>query len=137
MKYILDASVALKWVLPEVGSDKAIALGEDFQMGIHELLAPDTFPVEVAHGLTRAERRGIIRAPEATQRFNEIAVALPQLHAYLPLLSRAIEMSSTARVGVYDCLYVALSEREQCQVVSADQRLVNCFPSNVIALATL
>ena len=46
-------------------------------------------------------------------------------------------LSSQARIGVYDCLYVALSEQEQCQVLSADQRLVNTFPGQVIPLSTL
>jgi hypothetical protein len=60
MKYILDANVALKWVIPEKHSDKAIRLRSDYQAGIHELHAPDIFPVEAAHALTRAERKGDI-----------------------------------------------------------------------------
>lgn len=55
MKYVLDASVALKWVLPESNSAKAMTLGEDYKRQIHELIAPDTFPVELAHALTRGE----------------------------------------------------------------------------------
>jgi hypothetical protein len=46
MKYVLDASVAEKWVLPEPDSAKAIALRDDYRRGVHELLAPDTFPAE-------------------------------------------------------------------------------------------
>jgi predicted nucleic acid-binding protein len=57
MKYIIDSNVALKWVLPEQGTDKAIQLRDDFRSAVHELLAPDIFPVEVLHALTRAERR--------------------------------------------------------------------------------
>src|SRR5207245_11182799 len=38
MKYVLDSSVAVKWVLPEVDSDKADLLRVDFQNGIHELV---------------------------------------------------------------------------------------------------
>ena len=57
MKYVLDASVALKAVLPETDSDKAVALIEAFQKQIHELIATETFLVEVAHALTRSERR--------------------------------------------------------------------------------
>jgi predicted nucleic acid-binding protein len=29
------------------------------------------------------------------------------------------------RIGVYDCIYVALAEREGCQLITADDRLVN------------
>lgn len=137
MKYVLDASVALKWILPEADSDEAIRLQEGFENNIHDLLAPDTFPVEVAHALTRAERRGIIEASEALRRFQLIARTLPLLHPYLPLLPHAIEVSSQRRIGVYDCLYVVLAEHEQCKVVSADQRLRNTFPTLVIAISKL
>ena len=39
----------------------------------------------------------------------------------------AYALSSQMRIGVYDCLYVALAENAQCEVVSAKQRLVNTF----------
>jgi predicted nucleic acid-binding protein len=43
MKYVLDASVAVKWVLPEADSAKAISLRDDYRKGVHELIAPDIF----------------------------------------------------------------------------------------------
>lgn len=42
MKYVLDASVGLKWVLPEDGSGKALSLGLEYRNGLLELIAPDT-----------------------------------------------------------------------------------------------
>ena len=51
----------------------------------------------------------------------------PILHPYLPLLRRAVDISSTRRVGVYDCLYVALAEREGCELVTADAKLVTAL----------
>jgi hypothetical protein len=57
MRYVLDASVALKWVMPEVDSPIAVRLRDEFLNGMHELFAPDIYPVEVAHALTKAERR--------------------------------------------------------------------------------
>ena len=33
-------------------------------------------------------------------------------------------MASRARIGVYDCLYVALAEQEECELLTADDRLV-------------
>lgn len=46
MKYVLDASVALKWVLTEPDSPKALFVRDDYRKQLHELLAPDLFPVE-------------------------------------------------------------------------------------------
>ena len=52
-------------------------------------------------------------------------VYLPELHPYLPLLPRAYPIASHARIGLYDCLYVALAEREDCELLTADARLVS------------
>lgn len=60
MRYVLDANVAVKWVLPEPDSDKALALLDDFRNHVHELIAPSTFAIECAHAFTRAERKGIL-----------------------------------------------------------------------------
>jgi predicted nucleic acid-binding protein len=138
MKYVLDASVAIKWVLPEPDSSKALSLRDDFQRRIHELIAPDTLAVEVAHALTRAERRNILQPGEAAIRLSRILSFPPDLQPYLSLLPRAVELSSQLRIGVYDCLYVALAERESCQLITADQRLVNSLGgASVLALSTL
>jgi hypothetical protein len=72
MKYVLDLNVALKWVLPEIDDVKAIAIREGFQQGIHELLAPDVFPVEVAHALAKDERRGAITHGEGSLKMADV-----------------------------------------------------------------
>lgn len=137
MKYVLDASVAVKWVLPEADSAKAISLRDDYATGIHELIAPDVFKVEAAHALTRAERRGLLQHGEAISRMVSLMQSRPHLSPFSSLLPRAMEISSQMRIGVYDCLYVALSEREGCKIVSADQRLLALFHVHTIALSSL
>jgi predicted nucleic acid-binding protein len=124
MRYVLDSNVALKWVLIEADSDKARRLRVGFQQQIHDLLAPDVFPVEVAHGLAKAERRGIIPQGDADRLLANVLSTPPQFHPYLPLLKRALDIASQSRIGVYDCLYVALAEREGCELLTADDRLV-------------
>jgi predicted nucleic acid-binding protein len=104
MKYVLDSNTSLKWVLTEADSDKARRLRGEFQNQIHELLAPDVFPVEVAHGLAKAERRGVIPQGDADRLLTNVLSTPPQFHPYLPLLKRALDIASPARIGVYDCL---------------------------------
>ena len=48
----------------------------------------------------------------------------PILFTSFPLMTRAIDISSSLRCGVYDCIYVALAERENCEFVTADDKLV-------------
>ena len=58
MKYVLDSSVGFKWAVVEQDTPKARQVRDDFRNALVELIAPDVFPVEIAHALTRAERQG-------------------------------------------------------------------------------
>ena len=122
MKYVLDSSVALKWVLPEADSGKAIRLRDDYSNGIHELLAPDIFPSEIANGLASAERQKRIRTGEAAIFLNDVLSAAPALHPSPPLLVRAMEVAISTKQAVYDCIYLALAEAERCELVTADDQ---------------
>jgi predicted nucleic acid-binding protein len=138
MNYILDSNVALKWVLPEADSDKALRLRAGMLAGVHELLAPDAIPVEVAHALTRAERN--IPIGDAEVHLLNILSTSPQFHPSLAMLRRAVAISSAARIGVYDCLYVALAERERCEFTTADDKLLKKLGpqfSFIVALASM
>jgi hypothetical protein len=47
MKYILDGSVGIKWVMNEADSAVARRLRDAFQNQVHGLIAPDSFPLGV------------------------------------------------------------------------------------------
>jgi predicted nucleic acid-binding protein len=140
MRYVLDSSVAFKCLVPEADTPKALKLRDDFKKALTELLAPEVFPVETTHALTRAERQGRISPTQGALLFIDLMNNLPQLHPSLPLLPRAYEISSALRVGVYDCLYVALAEREQIELITADDKLVKNLQPHfpfIVALSSL
>jgi predicted nucleic acid-binding protein len=140
MKYVLDSSVALKWVLPEANSGAAIRLRDEYANGIHDLLAPDLFPSEIANALASAERQLRIRAGESPILLNDILSAAPVLYPSTPLLIRAMEIAISTKRAVYDCIYLALAEAEGCELVTADDQfargLRTAFPS-IVSLAAL
>ena len=115
MKYVLDSSVALKWVLPEADSGKAIRLRDEYKNAIHELIAPDIFTPEIANGLASAERQGRIKAGEAASLLLDIVRQTPVIHSSSQLLIRAIEVAVSTRQAVYDCIYLALAEAEHAR----------------------
>ena len=125
MKYVLDTSVAYKWEVAEPDSDKAIRLRDEYRKAAVELIGPDFFPMELAHALTRAERKQIISVGEASLYWGDAMTTAPAFLPSLPLAARAIDISSQLRIGVYDCLYVALAEQEKCEFVTADDKLAN------------
>jgi predicted nucleic acid-binding protein len=139
MKYVLDSSVALKWVLPEADSGKAIRLRDEYRHGIHELISPDIFTPEVANGLATADQARI-KAGEAGSLLLDIVRQTPVVHSSSKLLIRAIEVSIATRQAVYDCIYLALAETEPCELVSADDAFIRKMQAQfpfVIRLADL
>lgn len=139
MKYVLDSSVAFKWVVPEVDTDRAVRLRDGYRAGVYELIAPAFFPQELAHALTRAERKKRVPVGQAIVLWNEVMTTAPAFHSEQALTARAITIASRLRVGVYDCVYVALAEREGCELVTADDKLVRNLQPHfpfVVALST-
>jgi predicted nucleic acid-binding protein len=140
MRYVLDASAALCRVLPRPNSGKALQLRTDFQNAVHELIAPSVFSGEVASALTKAERKKLIPVGDARPLLGRVMRTPPVMYPYEPLLDRAVDISSQTRSGLYDCLYVALAERDGCEVVTDDQKLIaNLKPHFpfIVALASL
>lgn len=137
MRAILDASVAFKALVDEEYSDKSKQLIEDYRNGVHELIAPDILPIEVGHALTKAERQGRVSPADGFALWCDLMADSPQLFPSIALSARAYVLSSLKRLGIYDCIYVALSEQEGCEIISDDVRLLALFPKNVIPLSSL
>jgi predicted nucleic acid-binding protein len=140
MKYVLDSSVAVKWVLPEVDSDKALHLRDDVRNGVHEVLAPDIFPAELAHALTKAGRQKRIDRTKARALWRSIMLDSPALHSSVPRAERAIDIATQFNIAVYDCLYISLAEQEVCEWVTADDKIVRNLQADfpfIVPLASL
>lgn len=135
MKLVLDSSVGLKVVIPEPDSDKASAIQE----GGHELLAPDIYPLEAAHVISKLFRQKKITANEANRILTDVLDTRPAVKNSMRLLSQAYEISLETRCALWDALYVALSEQEGCPLVTADVKLVNNLRGKyrVIALSEM
>lgn len=116
MSVVVDASVALKWVLDEPGSDAASALRRE------RLIAPAVWLAEAANVLWRRVRIGDITPDEATARLGELRGAPLASLPIEPVLDRALELAIEIGHPVYDCLYVALALRHDTYVVTADRR---------------
>ena len=120
MTLVVDASVVFKWFAAEPDSAAAVALlatGET-------LIAPDLLPAEVLNAAWRSWRRGELLADQARAIPTRLGSLLERLHPSLTLSARAIEMALVLDQPVYDCLYLALAERERTVVVTADRRLI-------------
>ena len=140
MKYVLDISVAICWVIPRPLTPKAVRLRDQYRQQIHELFAPAVFLDEAAGALTKAERQKDIVVGQAIPLYAKVLNSPPVLIAHASLIGRAMEISSQTRSGYYYCLYVALAEREGCELVTADQKSINNlapYRPFIVSLASL
>jgi predicted nucleic acid-binding protein len=111
-------------LLQELNADKADRLIARSRSRADHTIAPDFFLVECGHALFRAERRKLIAPGEARRLLFAIDPDCPEFHSSEPLLRRAAAICGHLRKGFYDCLYMALAEREQIQLITADTKLV-------------
>lgn len=142
MRYVVDCSVAFKWEINEPDAARARRLRDDGRAGVIELLAPDIFPIEVANALYTAELKGQIAPGQFYNRLVDVLLHGPALYQSTALLPRAavIIRRATTRIGIYDCLYVALAEREGCELVTADSKLLRALGAAypcIVALSSL
>lgn len=120
-RVVVDASVAVKWYLPEPGSGAAAEL----LAAPIVRLAPDLLATDVGNVLwTRVQRREL-RPLDALSIAEAFVSTRPvDLRASSVLLQGAIEIAVSLRCPVYDALYLGLAVAENCRVVTADDRLI-------------
>ena len=121
MNLVVDASVAVKWLVDEEGSDAARQLAlED-----HALHAPRLMASEVGNALINKVRRGLIDPDTARLLGSHIAEMPVQWCEDESVSADAIQIALSLGRPVYDCVYMALAHHVSGQVITADSRLVN------------
>ena len=129
---MVDASVAAKWVLHEADSDAARRIVEQAQ-----LMAPDLLWAELGSLLWRRQRNGELTAAQAREMLLTLRAFRIRTHGMFPLLPLALEIAMTIGHSVYDCVYLALADEEDCRVVTADRRLQNAVAAGPLAQSVL
>jgi predicted nucleic acid-binding protein len=116
---VVDASVAARWVLDQEDSRRANALrGED------RLIAPSLVAAEIGSAIWKAVRRGEVARPDAIAALRaallpfDMLVPIEQLHA------RALELAIAFNYPIYDCFYLALAEKENEVLITADEAMI-------------
>lgn len=120
---ILDASVAMRWIVPEVGTERAVEL---LSQPI-AWKAPRLMMSEVAAALRRKVTGGDLRAEQAIDALDALLAAVAdgtvQLAEDETLIAAALTLALTSGHRVPDCLYLAIAEREGAALATADRRL--------------
>ena len=121
MRLVVDASVALKWLVAEEQSDVAARLLD----GSYELFAPRLMASEVGNALWRKVRVGEIEPRQA----GALADALPQLPVGWAeddeISADALRIAISLERPAYACTYLALAHRLGATLITADAHLAS------------
>lgn len=128
--FVLDASVAAKWMLPlkgELFHAEASRLLDAYEAAALNLVVPDIFWPECGSIMWKAVRQQ--RLPRAQA---ELAILVMQQRkiptiASAEILPAALSIALDFDRSVYDCLYVALAVQSKKELITADERLANAL----------
>jgi predicted nucleic acid-binding protein len=120
-RFIVDASVAVKWFLPEIHSAEALRL----LRSEHTLLAPDLLWAEVGNILWKRWRRGELSSEAAAAILHDLKRLPLQIHPCEENAEVAWEIATSRDRSFYDSLYMALGRHQGCPLVTADSKLFN------------
>lgn len=119
MNLVVDASVAVKWVVPE----EQEAAAEALLFSGAQWIAPEFLMVEVGNVLRTKMRRRQLELSQARTGLDFIAATVGRFVSDGDLAGRAFEIAGDLNHSIYDCLYLACAEREKAQMITADRRL--------------
>jgi len=116
-EFVIDASVAIKWVIDESGTRQALLLRQ------HRLSAPDLLVSECENILWKKVRSRELSAEEAIFAARLLARSDIRLEVTRPLLEAAVRLAIALDHPAYDCTYLALAQVLSCPLVTADAQL--------------
>jgi predicted nucleic acid-binding protein len=124
-KFVIDASIAVKWVVEEDGTAEALTLRQRAK-----LIAPELLIAECANILWKKVRLDELSKAEALTAARLLQAADIELLPMRFLFEATTRMSIEIDHPAYDCIYVVMAVENKCQFVTADQRLLRKLAQN-------
>jgi predicted nucleic acid-binding protein len=120
---VIDASVLIKFYVPEILSDRAERLlAKAGNMDI-DLLVPDLIYPEAGNTLWKKQRMKELTRSEVEE-ITDAILSLPlKIEASKSLLPLAVELATTYGITVYDALYISLTKVYETTLITADRKL--------------
>lgn len=125
-RYVVDASVGIKWFLPEIHSEPAGRLPL-LNASLH---VPAFFHLEIGNVLSKRIRRDELAPEEGEAILQELQRVPLQKHSNERLMKPAFALAAETSRSFYDCLYLALAEAIDGQVVTADRKFCSSLATS-------
>lgn len=119
--FVLDASVAVKWYVPEEGRERALRLRQDYMDEKIDLIAPNLIFYEVGNAVRFHPGATAREVGEAVRGLRGMQVAVQNMTD--TVVDSATEIAFTENITFYDAVYLAIAENVGVKFVTADKKL--------------
>jgi predicted nucleic acid-binding protein len=127
MNLVMDASVLIKFYVPEIFSDRAERLLANVKKKDIELLAPDLVYPEAGNILWKKQRLKELTHSEVEE-ITDAILSLPlTIEASKSLLPLAVDIAIAYGMTVYDASYLSLAKVYETTMITADRKLVEAL----------
>lgn len=123
MQLVVDASVAVKWFVEEEDAQRASLLAN----GTEEIHCPRLLASEVGSALWRKVLQGQLELGDARTGLESLARMPITWHADEALGADCLRLAFAHDRTVYDSMYLALANRLNARLVTADLRFANAL----------
>lgn len=135
-RFVLDASVALRWFLDQPVPAYSIRVKQLIINGARALV-PALWHLEMANGLTVAERRGILGPAHTDRCLRDLELLFAQSFdtgGMLVTASAASALARTFHLSAYDAVYLDVARREGLPLATLDEQLKAAAPKAGVRL---
>lgn len=136
-RLVIDASVALKWVVEEQGSDEAASLLAGLAAGSLSLAAPDHLIGEVGNGLRKRVAQHVLSGSDAVAAMASIADLGLELVSDPDRWFRCLAVALDWQLTTYDALYVLLARDLDAELITADIRVAAAAERHSLPISLL
>jgi predicted nucleic acid-binding protein len=125
MNLVMDASVLIKFYVPEILSDRAERLLAKVEKKDIDLLAPDLIYPEAGNILWKKQRLRELTRSEVEE-ITDAILSLPlRVETSKSLLPLAVDIAIAYGITVYDASYLSLAKVYETTLMTADRKLVD------------
>jgi len=128
-RWTIDASVAVKWFIPEIHTEAA---GAWFDLD-YDLMVPDLIYAEIGNILWKKFRHDELSSKEAEAVCQGIAAVPFRVWPAKELLGVALDLAMALNRTVYDCIYLAVAIGLDAPLVTADRKLFRSIKAGPFA----
>ncbi|MFX1513381.1 MAG: type II toxin-antitoxin system VapC family toxin [Promethearchaeota archaeon] len=128
---VVDASVALKWLVDEISTEKALQVRDHLKEEVI-LIVPSLFFYEIANVLRYKPEFGINDVKNIIQTLNNFQFRIEPFKQ--KLVNLTIDLAYQYYITIYDASYIAIGKRDRVDFITADRKLFSKLNSEQIIL---